>query len=84
MIGGSMKATIARLAPGYWMFLVGTFAAWAPWTRLWNRNAFIILAGPLEGLLISNAARGAFSGAGVLLALAGAREALMAAGAPRP
>ena len=66
------------------MFLVGTLAAWAPWTRLWNRNAFIVLAGPLEAILVSNAVRGAFSGAGVLLALAGAREALIAVGGPRP
>lgn len=71
-----MTEKTARRSMAFWLFTVGTYSALVPWTSLWSRNAFISLAGPFESRLVSTWARGAFCGAGVLLALVGARDAL--------
>jgi hypothetical protein len=71
-----MKDKMPRRTLAYWLFTVGVFSALVPWTSLWSRNAFIALAGPFESRLVSTWVRGAFCGAGVLLALVGARDAL--------
>jgi hypothetical protein len=71
-----MTEKAARRALATWLFTVGVFSTLVPWTSLWSRNGFISLAGPLESSLVAPWVRGAFSGAGVLLALVGARDAL--------
>jgi hypothetical protein len=71
-----MNGRIGSLIYLFYLFEVGLFLLLVPWSSLWDGNYFMAELPMLRSLCLSPFTRGAVSGMGCLLLLAGVVDAL--------